>query len=143
MRLKDLREKYNRRIRSKQNARENGVFIDNSNRKKWVQEDIKHIKINDNLRRHRLLAKYLKVPEISDALNHRADHLQEKSNKLQKQKDKLKQTGIEDLDSYGHNVKDENDRYYIFNKKEGKCQKIIAKNAKYSSFNTQNQCPIL
>ncbi|PWN35359.1 uncharacterized protein FA14DRAFT_178729 [Meira miltonrushii] len=135
IRLQDLEKKYRRRIQSENNADEAGVSQNHSNRLKWVRKDMEQHKLDASIKRHRLVGKLLRNQEIDDAMNHRANHLQNDSINLQKQKNRLKRVGFEDV--IGHINKDrEADMDEGYESKIRKCDAIIQREAK---FNTRKQ----
>lgn len=137
VRLKKIKAKHELFHNSVNRAREENVNLDHSNRSKWIRKDKAQVKIDGNIKRHRLIAKYINIPPISDALNHHADLLHPESDKLQKKKEKLKRRGKKSYYNSIMNFHRENYKDIRYFERLEKYQHIIEKNEKYLS--THNQ----
>lgn len=134
--LKSIRYQQNLKNRSNEKAMEEEMLLSNSNRSKWIKTQMKQEMLDANIRRHTLAARLLRqhvlyAPEISDALNHRADRLQIGTQKYQQRKDKLKKNGRERKRYFHLNYHHEKDQDFKLIKDAEDCQRIIDENTKY------------
>lgn len=144
-RLIDLSNKHHRRIEAKKNAINHLITTFHTTRSEWIKKDMQYTEIEENMRRHKLIAKILKYnPEINDIFHSQANNLKKQSKEIRKQRDEIKgkgQNNYSNFKAYRKNHKEDEKAYQTYERKSEKC---IEKISKYNKIiHRNNRCNIL